>query len=234
MAVVYLIRHGQASFGQDNYDQLSELGQQQATHLGEVLSRRLPRFDAVALGSMKRHRQTATNCLAAFGLNYEDAQPQVNSAWNEYDHQEILRVYRPEFASAAQMTEFIRQQNNPKAFFEAEFNAAIDRWIAGENDADYSESWQDFQRRVHAALDTLLADNAAAKNIAVFTSGGPISLTAQALLGVSAEQIMRMNWTLMNCGVSKIVTTGSRRFVASLNEHTHFEGVQYKHLITYT
>ena len=30
MASLYLIRHGQASFGSDHYDQLSPLGQRQA------------------------------------------------------------------------------------------------------------------------------------------------------------------------------------------------------------
>ncbi|MCH1491392.1 MAG: histidine phosphatase family protein, partial [Luminiphilus sp.] len=30
MASIYLIRHGQASFGSDNYDQLSPVGQRQA------------------------------------------------------------------------------------------------------------------------------------------------------------------------------------------------------------
>ena len=43
-----------------------------------------------------------------------------------------------------------------------------------------------------------------------------------------------MNWTLMNCGVTKLVSTGSRLFVASLNEHTHFDGADNKHFITYT
>ncbi len=234
MAIVYLVRHGQASFGKDNYDQLSDLGQQQAKHLGQHLSRRLPMFDAVTLGSMLRHQQTATHCLEGFDVDFAGCGAQVDAGWNEYDHQEILRVYRPEFENAASMMAFVRQQENPKAFFESEFNAAINRWIEGQHDADYSETWRDFRQRVHSAFDAVLENNERAKSIAVFTSGGPISLTTQALLGVPAEQIMRMNWTLMNCGVSKIVTTGSRRFVASLNEHTHFEGLENKHLITYT
>jgi len=234
MTTVYLIRHGQASFGKDNYDELSELGQIQATRLGQVLSQRLVAFDAVALGSMWRHEQTATHCLAEFGTSFSDAGAQVDTGWNEYDHQEILRVYRPEFRNATQMMTFVRQQENPKAFFEREFNAAMNRWIMGEHDSDYSESWGDFNRRVHLAMDKVLSHNQQAKSIAVFTSGGPISLISQALLGVTAEQIMRMNWTLMNCGVTKVVTTGSRKFIASLNEHTHFEGPNNKHLITYT
>ena len=233
MASIYLIRHGQASFGQENYDQLSELGQQQAMRLGQVLSQRLPRFDAVCLGTMKRHRQTAENCLSEFGQKLDDLSPVFDQGWNEYDHQDILARLRPEFATAASMNDFLRQQPNPKQAFETGFNDAIDRWISGEHD-DYVESWQDYTSRVHGALSKTVDNPGGAKNIAVFTSGGPISLVSQHLLGVSEEKIMLMNWTLMNCGVTKLVSTGSRLFVASLNEHTHFEGTGNKHFITYS
>lgn len=234
MAAIYLIRHGQASFGQENYDQLSDLGIKQASHLGNALKSRGIRFDAVSLGSMWRHEQTATHCLKKIQDQVGSLEGNKNPGWNEYDHQEILRVYRPEFATAEKMTDFIRRQTDPKSFFETEFNAAIDRWIGGQYDDEYQETWTQFSDRVHRAFNNAITVNPKAKSIAVFTSGGPISLVTQALLGVPPEQIMRMNWTLMNCGVSKVVTTGNRRFLATLNEHTHFEGESNKHLITYT
>jgi broad specificity phosphatase PhoE len=37
MGTLYLVRHGQASFGADDYDQLSELGRRQSVRLGEYL-----------------------------------------------------------------------------------------------------------------------------------------------------------------------------------------------------
>ena len=234
MASVYLIRHGQASFGHENYDQLSELGQQQATHLGQVLASRLPKFDAVCLGTMLRHRQTAINCLNGFEHAFEQAEPIFDEGWNEYDHQDILRQYRPEFTTSKSMMEYIANQANPKKAFEEAFNGAIDRWIAGQHDHQYVESWTGFTTRVHRALQSTLANNFDKKRIAVFTSGGPISLVTQHLLGVPEEKIMQMNWTLLNCGVTKVVAAGTRLFIASLNEHTHFEGAEHKHFITYT
>jgi broad specificity phosphatase PhoE len=234
MTTLYLIRHGQASFGQENYDQLSDLGQQQATHLGQVLAKRLAKFDAVCLGTMVRHQQTASNCLLGFEQVFEQSEAIFDNGWNEYDHQDILRQYRPEFITSKSMMDYIGQQTDPKKAFEADFNGAIDRWILGQNDQDYVESWSSFTSRVHDALKNTLAANADKKSIAVFTSGGPISLVTQYLLGVPQEKIMRMNWTLLNCGVTKVVSTGSRLFLASLNEHTHFEGADCKHFITYT
>ena len=234
MTTVYLIRHGQASFGQENYDELSSLGHQQAERLGKMMSKRLPAFDAVFLGTMLRHKQTAENCLLEFGTKLEQTDPSFDSNWNEYDHQDILRQYRPEFKTAKSMMAFIRAQDNPKKAFEDDFNGAINRWISGEHDSEYVESWTSFTKRVQTALKTALDAGVDKKNVAIFTSGGPISLVTQALLGVSQEKIMQMNWTLVNCGVTKIVATNSRVFLSSLNEHTHFEGADNKHFITYS
>jgi len=234
MATIYLIRHGQASFGKENYDQLSDLGHQQATRLGSALNQRLPKFDAVHLGSMLRHKQTAENCLNGFGQSLESTNAVFDDNWNEYDFRDILTQLRSEFSTAKGTTDYIRSQADPKAAFEEAFNGAVDRWVSGEHDSDYIESWSTFSSRIHDAYQATLANSRNKKNIAVFTSGGPISVVSQHLLGVAEDKMMQMNWTLLNCGVTKIVSTGSRQFLSSLNEHTHFEGASNKHFITYT
>ncbi|MCH2191634.1 MAG: phosphoglycerate mutase family protein [Gammaproteobacteria bacterium] len=235
MTSIYLIRHGQASFGKENYDELSALGEKQAIHLGRSLAQRLPFFDSVFMGSMKRHKQTALGCLEQFenSIGLRDSLD-IDIGWNEYDHAEILRVLRPEFETAASMMEFVKKQENPKAFFELSFNQAIEKWMSGEHDQQYSETWREFKVRVHGALERVIEASQGQRHIAVFTSGGPISLLSQSLLGVDERKLMRMNWTLMNCGVTKIIKTRTRSFLSSLNEHTHFEGEDEKHLITYS
>ena len=233
MAIVYLIRHGQASFGKEHYDQLSELGQLQSARLGLALSQRMPLFDTVCLGTMERHKQSAANCLAAFGTCLNDVGAVYDEGWNEYNHLEILTKHRPEFATHHGLYEFLKERDNPKKEFELEFNQAVERWIHCKDPSEYSESWIVFTARVHAALEEVLAKTPHSKNIAVFTSGGPISLIAQSLLGVESEKIMKMNSTLLNCGITKVVSTNSRVFIASLNDHSHFEGEDYKHFFTY-
>ena len=90
MASIYLIRHGQASFGQQNYDDLSDTGVQQAKVLGRSLQNRVDQFDRVYLGTMQRHAQTAEHCFAQ-NENATDTQSwNKHSGWNEYDHQDIL------------------------------------------------------------------------------------------------------------------------------------------------
>ena len=59
MGVVLLVRHGQASFGTDDYDVLSETGWEQARLLGAWLAGRGVTPDVVVRGGMRRHRETA-------------------------------------------------------------------------------------------------------------------------------------------------------------------------------
>lgn len=221
MSSIYLIRHGQASFGQQNYDQLSPLGEQQASLLGNALMPRIGRFDLICKGSMHRHQQTAELCLSS----QEDEKWITNPGWNEYDHQDILAQLSPEFATAEGIQSFVKQQLNPKVAFEKLFNDAMDRWMCGDHDKDYVESWDNYQIRIKLALQLLVDEHKQAKKIAVFTSGGPISVVTQSLLGVPAKSIMQLNWTLVNCGITKVISTRNRLFVSSLNEHSHFEGL---------
>lgn len=259
MTSIYLIRHGQASFGQENYDQLSELGEIQAHILGESLSQRIENFDQVIVGAMLRHEQTAVNCLSHFENPLVDQESPLaeqkspsdqldgpladrdavyDAAWNEYDHEQILLRLRPELGSMKELMALMAKQVDPKNALRKYFSDAVARWMSGNHDTDYSESWNDFTRRVQGALQRVVSANSSdsmrSKNIAVFTSGGPISVVSQSLLGVPKEKIMQMNWTLLNCAVTKLVVTRSHTFLATLNEHTHFEGPGHKHLLTYT
>ena len=59
MGRLFLVRHAQASFLSQNYDQLSALGETQARLLGEYWARRKMTFDRVCVGPAIRHRQTA-------------------------------------------------------------------------------------------------------------------------------------------------------------------------------
>ncbi len=65
MAELFLVRHAQASFGSDNYDQLSELGYQQSAWLGEYFRNRGIAFDELITGTQLRHRQTLDEIVPA-------------------------------------------------------------------------------------------------------------------------------------------------------------------------
>lgn len=229
MGAIYLIRHGQASFGKREYDALSDTGKQQAQVLGKSLRSRIPQVDAVISGSMRRHRQTAEFCLEAMGL---EPDRQEDEDWNEYDHQDIIHRYKPMYKSHTLMMADLARTFKPGQAFQKMFAEAIDRWMSGEYDNEYSESWSAFeQRRVHA-LQKLVRKLGPSKTALVFTSGGPVTAICQHLMNIPGSNIFQLNWTLANCGVTKVIYSDRGIYLSSLNEHSAFEG-RYSNLITY-
>src|SRR5215204_6819888 len=92
MGSILLIRHGQASWGSDDYDQLSALGQQQSTALGMSWEASDWAPTSAVAGSMKRHAQTAISTIDACGQGegYD-----IDDGWNEYDHIAIAHAHHP-------------------------------------------------------------------------------------------------------------------------------------------
>ena len=93
MGTLYLVRHGQASFGAADYDQLSELGQRQALQLGRYWAERGLRFDGVLMGSLRRHAQTWEGIRNGAGF---DQEPLIWPGLNEYDGDAIIRALHPD------------------------------------------------------------------------------------------------------------------------------------------
>ena len=58
MSKIYFFRHAQASFGADNYDELSAKGKLQSLELGKYLVSKKQRFDRVYVGPLKRQQHT--------------------------------------------------------------------------------------------------------------------------------------------------------------------------------
>jgi broad specificity phosphatase PhoE len=94
MGTLYLVRHGQASFGADDYDNLSPLGHQQSQRLGDYFRERGLQFEAVLMGSLKRHRQTFEGIQA--GLQAPNLSPLVWPGLNEYDSHAVIHTVHPQ------------------------------------------------------------------------------------------------------------------------------------------
>ncbi len=230
MATIYLIRHGQASFGAHDYDSLSELGQEQSKLVGQALKQKLARPGYVIGGDMLRHKQTLATAMEA-GENSFAAE--FDPGWNEYDHQAILGALDHRLATPATMRPYLMEFDDPKRAFADLFEQAIRRWIQGDNNSDYPESWTAFSARVEQALSNLSGRMGSAETAFVFTSGGPISWILCKLMGMDPSRFLQLNWTLVNTGITKIVISRQRCFVSCMNEHVHLEATGRKDLITY-
>jgi broad specificity phosphatase PhoE len=233
VSAIYLVRHGQASFGRSDYDKLSELGEEQARLLGVALRQRVPQVHVALTGAMLRHKQTAQGCLEAMlrGTGRR-AHPVEDAGFNEFDHDELIARYKPRYENRLVLAAELAATLRPRQAFQEMFAEAVARWIGGQHDGDYKESWPVFQARCVEALVRVGDALGSGETAMVFTSAGTITAIFQHLLEMPLSHAFKMNWTMVNCGVTKVIR-GSRGFhLSSLNDHGHFEG-EAKRLVTY-
>jgi broad specificity phosphatase PhoE len=228
MGAIYLIRHGQASFASSDYDKLSSIGHEQGRILGAALRARKVTPDILVCGGMLRHRETAQQCLAGLG---REASWDEDSGWNEYDHEAMLEAYDPRFTRKTNIAaEMLKSGMDPRRAFQELFSKAAARWVSGNFDDDYDESFSEFCARVEGALTRLSERLGKGGTALVFTSGGAISVVAKHLLGLPDDRTMPLSYTLANASVSKVIVGSSGVKLMSLNEHAHFEGIDPKFL----
>ncbi|MFZ6819300.1 histidine phosphatase family protein [Undibacterium sp. Ji22W] len=235
MSHIYLIRHGQASFDADDYDQLSPLGEEQSRLLGDWFKQNGETLSQVVMGSNRRHRQTAQQCLQQF-RNSPDDFPEtewiVDAGFDEFDHQDVLLRNHPEFADFRALKQSFNNHPHPRRAFQQMFAAAVNRWVNGEYN-DYKESWVQFQQRCRLALQRLSETKSEQHNMWIFTSGGTISALLQDVLGISDQRIFDLNASLLNSGVSKLQIGTKRIGLGYLNSTAHLETHQRPELISF-
>lgn len=234
MGQIYLVRHGQASFGAADYDQLSDLGVEQGRLLGEWFTKCGQGFHHVVTGGMLRHRQTADACIGALPTTLQtDSDWLSDVGFNEYDHEEVLVRHRPDFAEHGAVKRFLAETDNAKRAFQEIFQIAMARWMSGEHDADYNEPWPVFRNRCVAAFERVLAAAAPSQNIIIFTSGGTISTLCQYALGLQDKKVAELNWSLVNTAVTKLFYQPGQLSLSYLNNYSHLELLGEKHAVTY-
>jgi len=221
MSKVFLIRHGQASLGKDNYDALSDNGFRQATLLGKYFCALGITPDIVISGNMTRHQQTARTTLAELTGS---TQIQIDDRWNEFDFEALLRAF------IAQQDPEIAKPKTPSSFFSA-LRRALIAWSNDEIERKLPETWTDFESRVTGALTNLHAQSG--KTIFVFSSGGTISMVVKKILGLSAAGMVDLNLQSRNTGITELFLKDDRAHLSCLNHVAHLSTSENQSLITH-
>ncbi|WP_044874728.1 histidine phosphatase family protein [Pseudomonas sp. LFM046] len=235
MGSIYLIRHGQASFGADDYDVLSPVGIRQAEVLGAHLAQLGLRLDRCYSGDLRRQHHTAQAALAQFaaaGLSVPAVE--IDPAFNEFDADAVIRALLPELLpEEPEALQVLRNGANNRAEFQRLFSKLVLRWVSGEHDKPDLQSWKAFVEQVRGGLERILAQADSKQNIAVFTSGGTITALLHLVTGIPADSAFGLNWQIVNTSLNRLKFRGNEVTLASFNSHVHLELLRAPELITY-
>ena len=223
MGRLLLVRHGQASFGADDYDALSGLGAEQARVLGKSLAERGIRPALVLTGSLRRQQETAAGLLD--GLGGPPVPVHTDAGWDEFDFQHVVEVHRPAYRDRSVLAAELARSDEPGRLFQEIFEAATGRWSSGGTDHEYAESYPAFRRRITGALDRAAELLGQHRDIVAVSSGGPIAMAAALLTaGPEAATVWAaLNRVAVNTGVTKLVSGRRGLWLSTYNEHLHVE-----------
>ncbi|MDT8273697.1 MAG: histidine phosphatase family protein, partial [Desulfomonilia bacterium] len=200
MSMIYLVRHGQASFGQDNYDLLSPLGKKQSRILAQFFLDTGLNPDAVYSGALSRQQATAQEFYTLYQAQGK-ALPDLKllDELNEYETSAIVTDLFPAMAEDdPSLHDDLASMYKDKESFKRVFEAAMLRWVSGNYATPGHEQWSAFVERVSWALKEIIRINGRGKTVVAFTSGGPIAASLVSVLGIPGEMAMRLNWQIIN------------------------------------
>ena len=175
MAELLLIRHGQASYGEADYDRLSPRGQQQARALGKFLAG--ARLDALFVGPLRRQLETAQLASETGGL---PAAREV-AELAEYPAFEIVKQFPGD-----------------------KFHDVLNRWARDEHAFEGVERVGAFAERVRAGFERIVRELQSGRRIGVVTSAGPIGVVLGLVFGSTPLHMIRASSTVRNASISEL------------------------------
>lgn len=223
MGTLYLVRHAQASFGADDYDQLSPLGHRQAHRLGEYWRNQGLRFDAVLTGTLRRHRETLEGISQ--GLCTDGMQAQTFPELNEYDGAALIKAIHPQTLPKA----------DTPALYKQHFRLLCDalaQWMAGTISPAGMASWDEFSAGIHSVLEHIRRHHSG-HEVLMVTSGGPIGALLTQILGSPAEVGIGLNMRVRNSSVTELSTSVKRIMLQTFNGVAHLQDSDHREWITY-
>ncbi|WP_137926339.1 histidine phosphatase family protein [Cupriavidus sp. 2SB] len=223
MATLFLVRHGQASFGAANYDCLSDVGRQQARWLGEYFKDRGVQFRRVVAGTLVRQQDTAYEILSGMGV--EGLAVESHAGLNEYDGESLYRSFTDGADHRA-------HQNSDYQDYWRTFRAAFAAWTQGELNG-MPETWIDFGARMQTALSNAVEGAAREDSLLVVSSGGAIGRAVADLLGAPTQTAIELNLQFRNTGFCELIVGRGTQRLLSFNNVPHLERAERRSAITF-
>lgn len=243
MAEILCVRHGQASFASDDYDQLSALGYRQATLAGEYFVKSGVVFDRIYSGTLKRQMQTAESVIAVYhkhGLTVPELE--CDDRWNELQTELQLDVLVPHvMQSRPELAPLMERAKHDMKAFQKLIRATFDYWIEHpeieSQGSEPLETWQSAHQRVVEVLSEVQSNNGSGCRAGVFTSGGILAILSAHVMSMPPKSVYPLFEKVINCSVTRLIHTQTKLELSSFNEYSYLSAMadsgQEKEIISY-
>jgi broad specificity phosphatase PhoE len=199
VGTLYLIRHGQASYGEADYDRLSPRGIEQARAVGRWAAR--AKLDAVFAGPLRRQQQTAQYAGEAAGGALPALQGLAELA--EYPAFEMLQHLVPRLIAEDPKFAQLTSAPTPRLLDEA-FHLILSRWSRDEWTVEGVERVATFVERIRTGLDRVLRAAGSGARLLCVTSAGPIGVAVGLVFGIPAERMVRTSIVIRNASITEL------------------------------
>jgi broad specificity phosphatase PhoE len=216
MATLYLIRHGQASFGTENYDRLSQLGCRQATLVGEYFRDCGVQFDAVYSGDLSRQSETARLAISS----QPRAVPhRIDSRFNEIQNDAQIKYLMPEVVKVDPAIQALVDRGlSSSKDYQKVIDAVFNYWVSPVCSDPRIQSWAEFSAQTRQAVADVVQEQGSGKTVAIFTSGGTLATIVAQVLGLTGEQTYQLYEPLLNCSVTRLFYNSKKISLSYFND----------------
>lgn len=227
MSLLFLVRHGQASFHADDYDQLSPRGVEQSRLLGLHWAKSNLTFDQVYLGPRRRHRQTLEAVEAVYrerGLHWPTAVELPDL--DEHCGQDVVTRSLPDLLHRDPVIRELKEKfrkDSPTAQrdYLKVFQKVTRMWVRRELNLPDLEAWHEFRGRVERGLVKMTGAAGSQKKIAVFSSGGPVAAAMGFALKLDDEKTLELSWVVRNAAYTDFLFSRGRFSLVTFNAVPH-------------
>lgn len=229
MGTLIIVRHGQASFHEEDYDKLSPVGEEQARRLGKYWADHGVHIDRAVSGPLLRQRRSAELVREEYeraGHPFPDIE--IDDALAEMPVEILAKRFMPQLCAEDEQCLVLMQRfmstedkREKERLFQIAFEKLMLKWAAEDYHDPGIETFDAFVGRVKNSFGEIMSGGTNGQRVAAFTSGGPTAVAMHLALGTSFETTLELVWQVRNASLTEFMFTEGRFTLSTFNNVAH-------------
>jgi broad specificity phosphatase PhoE len=227
MTRLFILRHGQASFFEADYDQLSSAGETQSQCCGHYFASQGTQIHQVFVGPRKRHLGTWKQLSeTAAKSQFQLPSMKVRENLDELPAFELLQNGLPALLEQRpELREGFNENGTPRdpALHAQAFRAILGQWTKGESSTTGIETFEAFKGRITQEFLRAAALCNPGENALIVTSGGPVSIAMQHAVGFANDKVIDTAFSVANASISSFEVHENQFSLLDFNQTAHLK-----------